>query len=171
VIALVVVAPGERGLEAIRAEYGDAVLAPDAQLDRRKLRELVFADPSRRARLEALLHPLIRARTIAALEKLASAPTSPPYAIVVVPLLVETDFGALVDRVLVVDCPEEVQLERLTARDGLTRAQAEAMIRAQASRAARIAAADDVLDTSTTLEETERRVDSLHRRYLQLATV
>lgn len=170
VIAREVVAPGEPGLAAVREAFGDEVLGPDGTLDRRKLRARVFANDAERRRLETLLHPLIRARTIDALDRLGRHGQT-RYAIVVVPLLVETDFRALVDRVLVVDCPEDVQLARLTARDAIGEADARAMIRAQTDRATRLAAADDVLDTSKPLESTTREVDELHRRYLDLATV
>lgn len=169
-IAREVVAPGERGLEAIREAFGDGVLGADGSLDRRKLRARVFADPAARRRLEALLHPLIRARTLERIAALDAAPSA-PYTIVVVPLLVETNFRPLVDRVLVVDCPVEVQLARLTARDAMTIDDARAMLRAQIDRATRLAAADDVLDTSVPLAQTERDVERLHRRYLDLATV
>ena len=171
VIAREVVEPGEPGLAAVRDAFGDDVLTAEGTLDRRGVRARVFADPAARRQLEAVLHPLIRARTLTKLEALAKSEAPPPYAIVVVPLLIETDFRALVDRVLVVDCPEDVQLARLTARDAMTTSDARAMIRAQTDRATRIAAADDVLDTSVALAETKRGVERLHDRYLKLATV
>ncbi|HET7133537.1 MAG TPA: dephospho-CoA kinase [Gammaproteobacteria bacterium] len=164
-LAREVVAPGEPGLDAVRAEFGPEVLAADGQLDRRALRKLVFDDADKRRRLEALLHPLIRARTLARLEA-----ASGPYVIVAVPLLVETDFGALVDRVLVVDAPEEAQLERLMRRDGLPRAEAAAMIASQAKRAARLAAAHDVIDNGGDERATRAQVERLHRLYLDLAS-
>ncbi|HEY8518453.1 MAG TPA: dephospho-CoA kinase [Gammaproteobacteria bacterium] len=163
-IAREVVAPGEPGLTAVREAFGEEVLTATGELDRRKLREIVFADEAQRRRLEGILHPLIRARTLERLRSLEA-----PYAIVAVPLLVETGFGKLVDRVLVVDCPEEVQLARLMARDSLTREQATAMIRAQTDRATRLAAADDVIDNGGDLVVTERQVEQLHRKYLELA--
>lgn len=166
-IAREVVEPGEPGLDAVRDAFGAEILTPDGRLDRRKLREIVFADEAKRRRLESILHPLIRQRTLARLAALRDV----PYAIVVVPLLVETNFGALVDRVLVVDVPVEAQLERLTARDGIDRAAAEAMIAAQASREARLARADDVIDNSGDLAATREEVERLHRRYVEIATV
>ncbi len=112
VIAREVVAPGEAGLTAVTAAFGNELLAPDGTLDRAKLRRLVFADPAKRRRLEAILHPLIRARAVAAAQQ-----ASGPYLVFVVPLLIETDFVALVDRVLVVDCDPATQLRRpVTAR-------------------------------------------------------
>ncbi|HEX6996732.1 MAG TPA: dephospho-CoA kinase [Gammaproteobacteria bacterium] len=163
-IAREVVAPGEPGLTAVREAFGAEVLTATGELDRRKLRDIVFADEAQRRRLERILHPLIRARTLERLRALEA-----PYAIVAVPLLVETGFGKLVDRVLVVDCPEEVQLARLMARDALSREQATAMVRAQTDRATRLAAADDVIDNGGDLVATERQVEQLHRKYLELA--
>ena len=159
-----VVAPGEPALAAIRAAFGAQVLSARGELDRAALRKLVFADPDKRRTLDELLHPLIRARLLARLDQV-----SRPYAIVAVPLLVETDFAALVDRVAVVDCPESTQLERLMRRDGIPRAEAIAMIAAQADRATRLRAAHDVIDNSGDVEATRRQVALLHHRYLELA--
>jgi len=128
------------------------------------VRRLVFADPAKRTLLERLLHPLIRARTLERLGLVES-----PYAIVAVPLLVETDFGTLVDRIAVVDCPESQQLERLIRRDGMPRSEAAAMIAAQTNRATRLRAAHDVIDNSGDVELTRRQVVQLHQHYLELA--
>ena len=165
IVAREVVEPGQEGLAAIRDEFGTDVLTEDGRLDRRKLRSIVFADDAKRRRLEALLHPLIRARVMAQLGRVDA-----PYVIIAVPLLVETDFGKLVDRVLVVDVPVETQLERLMERDGSTRTEAEAMVAAQTTRDARLARADDVIDNSGALAFTQAQVEALHRRYLQLAS-
>jgi len=164
VVAREVVAPGEPGLEAVRTEFGAAILLPTGALDRPALRRIVFGDETRRRRLEALLHPLIRARTR---QRLAAIHA--PYALVAVPLLVETDFGELVDRILVVDCPESVQLDRLMARDALSRADALAMLRSQTDRATRLKAAHDVIDNGGTTDATLRQVERLHRQYLELS--
>ena len=164
VVAREVVALGEPGLAAVGAEFGPSVLLPSGELNRPALRSLVFADDAKRRQLEAILHPLIRSRTRAKLEGLEA-----PYALVAVPLLVETSFGELVDRILVVDSPEAVQLERLMRRDGIPRAEAQAMLRAQADRATRLQAAHDVIDNSGAQEATRRQVELLHRRYLDLA--
>jgi len=160
VVAREVVAPGEPGLASVRAEFGPDVISESGELDRRALREVVFADPEQRSRLEAILHPLIRART---LEQLADLEA--PYALVVVPLLLETGFGALVDRVAVVDCPRDAQLARLVARDGISTAEAEAILSAQADRETRLAHADDLIDNSAGLESTRQRVQELHAQY------
>jgi dephospho-CoA kinase len=159
-----VVAPGEPGLEAVRKLFGPAVITAGGELDRRALRAIVFADAAKRRHLEDVLHPLIRERT---LQKLGEA--QGPYTVVVVPLLVETFFGRLVDRVLVVDCPVATQLERLVRRDGLAHTEAEAMVAAQTDRASRLAAADDVIDNSGSIDATRAQVQALHRRYLELA--
>lgn len=163
-VARDVVAPGEPGLSAVEAEFGDEILAPDGTLDRRRLRNMVFADAGSKQRLEAILHPLIRRRTLKLMLDAAG-----PYAIVSVPLLVETDFAELVDRVLVVDCSEQTQLERLMRRDKLSEPEARAAIAAQVDRATRLAAADDVIDNEGAPAATRKQVQALHERYLSLA--
>jgi dephospho-CoA kinase len=163
-IAREVVAPGTAGLAAVRAAFGATILAADGSLDRVKVRDLVFEDSAARRRLEDILHPLIRAATLARLSVITA-----PYAVVVVPLLLETEFAALVDRVLVVDCPRQMQLERLMRRDSVSRRRAESIVSAQLDRAARLAAADDVIDNSRSLEHTRAQVAALHTQYLQLA--
>lgn len=166
VIAREVVAPGEPGLAAIKKEFGDSILNPDGTLDRSALREIVFTDPQRKTTLEALLHPLIRAATIAQLEQTAA---NADYQIVVVPLLLETGFIELVDRVLVVDCPEQIQLSRLKTRDGSDADTAQAIISAQTGRQQRLSRADDVIDNSGALAELEPAVRALHKKYLDIA--
>jgi dephospho-CoA kinase len=164
IVAREVVAPGEPGLTAVSAEFGPGILTTTGELNRPALRALVFADDAKRRALESILHPLIRRRTLAKLAELTA-----PYAIVVVPLLIETTFSELVDRILVVDCPESAQLERLMRRDAIPRTEALAMLRAQVDRATRLKAAHDVIDNSGTPETTRRHVELLHRRYLDLA--
>lgn len=164
VVAREVVAPGEPGLAAVVEEFGPGVVSPSGDLNRPALRSLVFADDEKRRKLEAILHPLIRSRTRAKLADLAV-----PYALVAVPLLVETSFGELVDRILVVDCPESLQLERLMRRDAIPKPEALAMLRAQIDRATRLKAAHDIIDNSGTAEATRRQVELTHRRYLDLA--
>jgi dephospho-CoA kinase len=164
VVAREVVAPGEAGLAAVIEEFGPGVVSPSGDLNRPALRSLVFADDAKRRKLEAILHPLIRSCTRAKLAELAV-----PYALVAVPLLVETSFGELVDRILVVDCPESLQLERLMRRDAIPKPEALAMLRAQIDRATRLRAAHDIIDNSGTTETTRRQVELMHRRYLDLA--
>src|SRR5688572_11243152 len=164
VVAREVAARGEPGLAAVVEEFGSGVLSPSGDLNRPALRSLVFADDAKRRKLEAILHPLIRSRTRAKLADLSA-----PYALVAVPLLVETSFGELVDRILVVDCPEALQLERLMRRDAIPKPEALAMLKAQVDRATRLKAAHDIIDNSGTTEATRRQVELTHRRYLDLA--
>ncbi len=164
VVAREVAARGEPGLAAVVEEFGSGVLSPSGDLNRPALRSLVFADDAKRRKLEAILHPLIRSKTRAKLAELSA-----PYALVAVPLLVETSFGELVDRILVVDCSEALQLERLMRRDAIPKPEALAMIKAQVDRATRLKAAHDVIDNSGTTEGTRRQVELTHRRYLDLA--
>ena len=163
-VARYVVAPGQPGLDAVRREFGAGVIRASGELDRSALRRVVFADASARQTLESLLHPLIRARTRELLGQLRT-----PYAVAVVPLLVETGFEELVDRVAVVDCPREIQLRRLIDRDGIDLRQAESMLSAQATRRARLAVADDVIDNGGSHASTRRQVQRLHARYGQLS--
>jgi dephospho-CoA kinase len=163
-IAREIVVPGSPALEAIVAAFGEEVLAADGGLDRARMRARVFADDTERLRLEAILHPLIRAEMLR-----RAATVLAPVQVFVIPLLVEGGLGTLVDRVLVVDCPEAVQLERLMQRDGTPEAQARRMLAAQASRAQRLAAADDVIDNSADLPALEDRARALFTRYLALA--
>jgi dephospho-CoA kinase len=166
VVAREVVALGEPGLAAVAAEFGPKMLLPSGELNRPALRSLVFADDGKRRALEAILHPLIRGRTLAKLAELEA-----PYALVAVPLLVETSFGDLVERILVVDCPESLQLERLMRRDAIPKAEALAMVRAQVDRATRLKAAHDIIDNGGTTDATRRQVELTHRRYLDLAAL
>ena len=153
--------PGGAAIAAIRAEFGDSVIRADGALDRDAMRERAFEDPAARRRLEAILHPMIRAESNRRLDAAKG-----PYALLVVPLLVESgDRAAAVDRVLVVDCPVEVQIERVMHRSGLTRERVETILAAQASRAQRLAAADDVIDNAGAPDALPGQVDTLHRRY------
>jgi dephospho-CoA kinase len=164
IVARELVAPGMLALDEIVVQFGSDVLAADGSLDRRALRERVFAEAGARQCLEAILHPRIRAELRARAEAARSA-----YAMIVVPLLVESGQYAWVDRVLVIDAPREVQIERLVARDGIDLALAESMLAAQATREQRLAIADDVIDNSNAIESLDAKIDSLHHRYLALA--
>ena len=160
VIARDVVAPGTPLLQRVDQELGPGLIGADGALQRRQLRERVFSDPDARRRLEALLHPAIRAEVAR-----QSAAATGPYHILVIPLLVEGQGRIPVDRVLVVDCPEDLQIQRLQARDGSSAAQARAMLAAQASRAARLAAADDVTVNDGDADRLEAAVAALHQKY------
>ncbi len=163
-VARAVVAPGEPALGEVLERFGDTVLSPTGELDRRALRNLIFAEPEARHALEAILHPRIRAQMRA-----RAAAAQGPYLVLVIPLLVEGGARDGIDRILVVDVDEDRQLERLMARDGSSRDQARAILSAQASRAARLQVADDVIPNGGSLDELRAGVDRLHRRYLALA--
>jgi dephospho-CoA kinase len=157
------VEPGQPALNKIVEMFGQGVLDPSGHLDRRRLRELVFADPAQRKRLEDVLHPAVRAEL-----SRRSKESIGPYQILVVPLLVENSLGHLVDRILVVDTPESNQIERLQARDSVDSEQARRMLAAQTSRAARLALADDIIANTGSLSDLKAQVTALHRRYLDL---
>ena len=163
-IARDVVEPGQPPLGRLVERFGPSILTPDGHLDRPALREIVFSDPMARADLEALTHPAIGAAMEA-----RSAAAGGPYQILIIPLLVEKNLSAHVDRVLVVDCEEQLQLKRLRAREGSTLEQARAILNAQASRAARLKAADDVIHNDTDMNAVREQVAALHARYLDLA--
>jgi len=163
-IAREVVAPGEPLLARIAERFGTGILSRDGSLDRAAMREKVFADPKALAELEALTHPVIRAE----LERRSSS-VSGPYLLHAIPLLVEKNLAGTVDRVLVVDCDEALQIRRLQARDGATLAQAQAILRAQVSRAVRLQAADDVILNNGDLHRLRDQVALLHTQYLDLA--
>lgn len=154
-------------MSEIVATFGDAVLRADGGFDRAAMRRLAFSDPGARRRLEAILHPLIRSASLA---RAARALDSAPYVLLVVPLLVEsTAYAEAVDRILLVDCDEELQRQRVTARSGLSPAEVQAIIDSQASRAQRLAAADDVIANDDGREALSAPVAALHRRYLELS--
>lgn len=164
-VARDVVAVGSAGLAAVTAAFGPQMLQADGTLDRRRLREIVFADPAQRHRLETILHPLISTEIRARLRQVAG-----PYCILAVPLLIESaNLRALVNRVLVIDVPVEVQLARLMRRDRMTAEQCRAMLAAQASREQRLEGADDVVDNATDITALTRQLESVHARYLELA--
>lgn len=162
-IARDVVAPGSPALRELVAAFGPEILDDAGGLDRRRLRHRVFATDTERRRLEAIVHPQIEAATLAAAEQAGG-----PYQLLVVPLLIESGFVAHVDRVLVVDCPEDLQRERLLLRDREDPAQVERMLAAQAPRATRLARADDVIVNDAGVEPLREQVAKLHARYAEL---
>ncbi len=165
VIAHRLTGPGGAAIPAIQRVFGDGFILPSGAMDRDRMRERVFAEPAARKSLEAVLHPMIRAESD---RQIAAA--GGPYVVHVVPLLVEAgDYRRRADRVLVVDCPEDLQLERVRARSGMSAAQAQAILRSQASRAERRAVADDVIDNSGTLDALRRQVAALHAEYSAMA--
>lgn len=164
VVARQVVEPGSEGLAQIAARFGDKVLQPDGTLNRQALREIVFHQPDHKAWLDALLHPLIRKGMESAIQASTSA-----YAVLAVPLLIENNLTAMADRVLVIDCPEDLQLSRAMQRDGSSEQTIRNIIKAQASRADRLAHADDIIDNSGSRDATREHVAALHARYLAMA--
>lgn len=158
-------APGQPGARAIGEQFGAGYLRADGALDRDRMRQLVFSDPAAKQKLEAILHPMIRAEVDAAV-RAAHA----PYAVIVVPLLIETGaYRDLAQRILVVDCSEQQQMARVIQRNGLTAEAAHAIMASQASRAERLGHADDVVRNETGLAALRDDVIALHRRYLDLA--
>ena len=154
---------GGSAIGEIQRVFGPAAIDASGAMDRGKMRARVFADPAAKKALEALLHPLIREESQ---RRIAAA--SAPYVIHVVPLLVESpDYRRRVDRVLVIDAPEALQDERVRSRSGLSEAEVRAIVAAQATRAERLAAADDVIENRGTIEALREQVAALHRKYLE----
>lgn len=164
-VAREVVRPGTPALAAIEREFGPKMITETGELDRGRMRRLIFADAAARHRLEQIVHPAIRARTLE-----LAGDVDADYVLIAVPLLVETGFRKLVDRVLVVDCPEKLQIRRLMQRDGASEKEARAALAAQTDRETRNAAADDIVDNSGSLADLETRVSELHAHYLELAS-
>lgn len=164
-IAHALTGPSGAAMAAIRAAFGDSVIAADGRMERTAMRAKVFADDSERRRLEAILHPMIREES----ERQVRAATG-PYTILVVPLLVESGrWRDRVDRLLVVDCPPAVQIERVMNRNGLSRQAVEAILAAQASREQRLACADDVIDNSGSEADLMPQIEAVATIYARLA--
>jgi dephospho-CoA kinase len=164
VIARQVVEQGQPALAQISAMFGPDVLDSEGRLDRRRMRERIFTDPDAKRRLEAILHPAIRAE----MERQSMAAQG-PYQVLVIPLLTEGGRRDHVDRVLLVDVPEELQVQRLMMRDGVSHEQAQASLNAQATRAQRLALADDVIRNTGRVDGLREQVAELHGKYLRLA--
>lgn len=164
VIARQVVEPGQPALHELALRFGKNIILHDGSLNRAVLREYIFNDPLAKQWVNQLLHPLIHAKT----GQLIRAATT-PYVLWVVPLLIENGLQNQANRVLVVDVDEQTQLVRTMQRDGVSRQQAEQILRAQVSRQQRLACADDIIDNNGGAETIEPRVASLHSRYLELA--
>lgn len=164
-IAREVVEPGTPGLAALVNAEGGGILDHEGRLDRAELRRRLFADPDTRRGVERILHPLI----LSEMQRQGDRATGAPYQVFVIPLLVEAGLEHVVDRVLVVDCPEEVQIARMMARDGATREQAMRALAAQASRERRLAAADDVIENGGPEAGLPGQVAPLDRKYRALA--
>lgn len=164
-IAHALTQPEGEAMSALAAAFGPGVIAADGSLDRPAMRRLAFADPPARRRLEAILHPLIRARLAEELRQVEA-----PYAVLVIPLLFETGWTAIADRILVVDLPEAQQIARVMRRNGLSAAEVRQILATQVSGATRRAGADDLIENDGDLEALWRQTDRLHRNYLRLST-
>ena len=165
-IAHELTAPGGAALGHIKALFGGAFVTPSGAMDRDAMRNRVFSDPQAKRALEQLLHPMIRAEA-----ERRIARVSGPYVVYVVPLLIESgDYRGRVQRILVVDAPEAQQVERVRARSRLSEEAVRSIMAHQVSRAARLAAADDVIDNSGVLEALRAQVAALHARYLKMAS-
>ena len=164
IIAREVVRPGQPALDEIRTRFGEGVLDDDGELDRAAMRELIFSDQGARHDLEAILHPRIGAET-----RRQADSAGGDYQIIVVPLLVGSPLTQFVDRILVVDCEEETQIQRLLARDTEMLGQAERIVAAQASREERLSIADDVINNEFDLDYVRKQVAALDSQYRSLA--
>ncbi|MEZ9720804.1 dephospho-CoA kinase [Vibrio splendidus] len=166
IVAREVVAVGSDGLKQITDHFGEAILLEDGALNRSKLRELIFSDPTEKQWLNDLLHPMIRNKIDSDLSKVTS-----PYALLVAPLLVENQMQGMADRVLIVDVPKEVQIERTMSRDNVSKEQVTSILKSQASREQRLAVADDVIKNHTKNQELLPQITDLHQKYLAISTV
>jgi len=166
IVAREVVAVGSDGLKQITDHFGEAILLEDGALNRSKLRELIFSDPTEKQWLNDLLHPMIRNKIDSDLSKVTS-----PYGLLVAPLLVENQMQSMADRVLIVDVPIEVQIERTMSRDNVSREQVASILKSQASREQRLAVADDVIKNHTKNQELLPQITDLHQKYLAISTV
>ena len=162
-VARQVVEPGTQALRAIADHFGESILQGNGELDRAALRQKVFEDPEQRRWLEGLLHPIIRQELI---RQLSPEDYNLPYVILVSPLLLETNQHELVERIVVVDVPEEIQIERTMTRDGNSREQVERILAAQMPRAARREKADAIINNAQPLERVAASVHALHQRFM-----
>ena len=166
-IAHQITAPGGAAIPLIQKQFGTEFIDSSGALDRSKMRILVFADPKARKSLEDITHPLIRYETIKQAQHLLEEKV--PYLVFVVPLLIESgNWRPLLDYLVVVDCPKEIQIERVMHRSKLPRAEVEAILKAQTSRAERLALADAVIENQGTLDQLQAEVLSLHQKILQI---
>lgn len=156
---------GEQAYEQVVEHFGPGILLDNGDIDRAQLRRIVFAEPRHKTWLETMLHPLIYQRSHREIMEHAGA----SYVLVVVPLLFETNFQSLVDRILVVDCPAEIQIERLVKRDSIDEALARSMLDQQLDNADRVARGHDVIHNRDPDSNLERQVEMLHQRYLEMA--
>ena len=165
-LAREVVEPGSEGITRLANHFGESIIRPDGALDRKALRDIIFANTREREFLDNTLHPLIRKLSEERIE--SARKLAYPYLVYAVPLLVETTQQSRFDRIAVVDVPEKLQIQRLKVRDGSSSWQAQSILDAQATRAERLAVASDVIDNSQSKEATQAQVQKLHEQYLAL---
>lgn len=165
IISREVVEPGSPALAQIAEKMGPEILQADGNLDRRKMRERVFSQPELKDWLNGLLHPLIREQMIKQSQAAAS-----PYCLLAIPLLVENNLQEFVHRVLVIDCPVDVQIARASSRDDNSIEQIQQIINAQASREQRLEAADEVIDNSGAENSLPKQIETIHNKYLKLVS-
>ncbi|MDC5869841.1 dephospho-CoA kinase [Vibrio europaeus] len=164
IVARQVVEPKSQGLQAIEQHFGQSVILQDGTLDRAKLREIIFGDPSQKEWLNNLLHPMIRAQMLAKLAEVQSE-----YALLVIPLMVENNLQALADKVLVVDVDEQTQIQRTVERDQVDAVQAKAILSSQATREQRLAIADYVIKNNTENQKLLPQITELHKKFLEIS--
>ena len=165
IVAREVVAVGSEGLRQIAEHFGEAILLEDGTLNRAKLREQIFSNPEDKTWLNALLHPMIRNKIEEGLTNIRS-----PYGLLVAPLLIENQMQGMADRVLIIDVPTEIQIERTMNRDNVSEEQAKAILKSQASREQRLAVADDVIKNHTKNQDLLPQITDLHQKYLAIST-
>ena len=165
IVAREVVALGSDGLRQIAEHFGETILLEDGTLNRAKLREQIFSNPEDKTWLNALLHPMIRNKIEEGLTNIRS-----PYGLLVAPLLIENQMQSMADRVLIVDVPTEVQIERTMSRDNVSEEQVKAILKSQASREQRLAVADDVIKNHTKNQDLLPQITELHQKYLAIST-
>jgi dephospho-CoA kinase len=163
-----VVLPGNSGLHALIRQFGSSLLSADGSLNRPLLRQWIFSDPEKRAVVEGILHPLIAAHLNQQALQAESSNTPPPYLIYMIPLLIEKGDSYALDRILLIDLPQPLQVERVMLRDQISATEAQAILDAQASRESRQRAADDII-LNIAPTDLSRGVNRLHQQYLQLA--
>jgi dephospho-CoA kinase len=157
--------PGTEALLEISQQLGDQFITSEGKLNRKKMAQFVFEHPDKKKVLENILHPRVRISISNDLKKLHSS----PYAILAIPLLLETDYAELVDRILVIDAPEDIRIQRVTRRDGRNTDEIKAIIEHQIDQKSRLEKADDILDNSGTFDELETLVKQRHNQYLQIS--
>jgi len=166
IISRQLVEPGQPALEKITESFGHQLLFASGQLDRAALREIIFNDATARKKLEDILHPAIREKVQHQLQALSF-----PYVIIVIPLYVETGQFLKTDRILVVDCPQEIQKKRVLARDNVSMEQLGKILEAQVTREQRLAVADDIIVNDADIETLQHKVRQLHEQYLHTSLI